>query len=328
MRLQMFYNFLLGCVVCSSFTLFSEDRQTYTLVKPNYRKNNVKVFADALYWYTSETVDWAFTLSSTPNTVKASYKTFTFDWKPGFRVGLGYNMNSNLWDTTLSYTWFRSKANDETHGSVTPAFLAARLSLLEPFAFGIASLDINYNMFDFQFGRNICACKGLLLKPTLGVRGGWIDQTINSSWERDIFGTHTATEDLKQHFQCGGPSGGVTLKWCTETTQFHRFSLIGQFTSDFLWGHWSITDQFTDNLFFTEIEVKTLDRNFGCFVLRGFLGAEWSWLNCCHTPFINIRLGYEMENWFNQFQIFSDASGSQNNNLILQGANFCLQVAF
>lgn len=286
----------------------------------------IDISADILYLYTSETVDWAFTLRSDESLVETAYKTFVFDWAPGFRLGLGYSMEHDRWDTRASYTWFQSKAKDHTVGPVKPAFLAARLSLLEPFANGKATLNLHYNMFDWDLGRSYLAGKCLILRPAIGVRGGWITQTIRSNWTIDD--THFASETVKQNFQGGGPTGGVNAKWCLGTCVDYSFSFLCQFQVDYLWGHWSIQDRFTDDLFFTIIHVKTLDRNFGSFVLHSFMGFEWDRNFDRNRTCLRCTLGYEIEDWLNQFQIFSDASGSQNNDLILQGLHFSLRFDF
>lgn len=299
-------------------------------VKREAQRKTIEVFADGLYWYTGETFDWAFTLTPSQNSLQTTYKTFSFDWAPGFRIGLGFNKEQYRWDTQASYTWFQSKATDHASGSVTPAFLAARLSLLEPFATGRASLKINYNIFDWDLGRNFMVCKYLLLRPSIGLRGGWIIQAIYSDWTipdfLDLF-LFSASENLKQKFKGVGPKGGITGKWCFGNIRRHSFSLIGQFEAGFLWGHWSIRDKFVDNLS-TVIYVKTFDRNFGSFVLHSFMGFGWDYNFNHDRSHFRLKLGYEIEDWLNQCQIFSDASGSQNNELILQGLNFGLHLNF
>jgi hypothetical protein len=54
---------------------------------------SVDLYADALYWQPSESVDWALTNSNISSTVQPnqiiSYKTIEFDYSPGFRIGLG-----------------------------------------------------------------------------------------------------------------------------------------------------------------------------------------------------------------------------------------------
>ena len=78
----------------------------------------------------------------------------------------------------------------------------------------------------------------------------------------------------------------------------------------------------------TVIYVKTLNRNFGSFMLHSFIGFGWDY-NFNHDRYhFGMKLGYEIEDWLNQCQIFTDASVSQNNELILQGLNFGLHFDF
>jgi len=311
-------------------SLWAEGGVANLSVRPEAQPKTVALFADFLYWHTSETVDWAFTLSTVGNSTNTSYKTFSFDWAPGFRVGLGYNMEHDQWDTRASYTWFQSKAIALTSGSVTPAFLSARLSLLEPFARGKASLNLHYNMFDWDLGRQFLVSEHLLIRPAIGLRGGWISQSIQSYWSKpslfDLF-TVTARERIKHRFKGGGPKGGISGKWGFGDFRKSAFSLIGEFEAGYLWGHWSIRDKFTD-LFNTEINIFTDDRNFGSFVLHTFAGLGWDVNFNCDRSHFSFKVGYELEDWFNQFQIFSDTSGSQNNNLVLQGLTANLRLDF
>ncbi len=310
--------------------LHADDGSSNHSIQAEVQRKTIYIFADALYWNASETLDWAFTLTSSHNSIQTAYKTFSFDWFPGFCIGLGYNMEHDQWDTRASYTCFQSKATDRASGSVTPAFLAARLSLLEPFSTGRASLNLHYNIFDWDLGRNFLVSKYLFLRPSIGLRGGWIIQAIYSDWTIPNF-LHlflfSASEDLKQRFKGGGPKGGITGKWCFGSIRRNSFSLIGQFEACFLWGHWSIRDKFVDNLS-TVIYVKTLDRNFGSFVLHSFIGFGWDYIFGHDRSNFSLKLGYEIEDWLNQCQIFSDASGSQNNDLILQGLNLGLHFDF
>ena len=284
------------------------------------------VMAEGFYWYTNETMDWAFTLKNEQNLTKTEYKTFVFDWAPGFRVGLSYTMNHDHWDTRAYYTWFMSKAEGSTSGPVTPAFLAARLSLLEPFSSGKASLHLDYDILDWDLGRYFSR-NSLALRPFIGLKGGWITQKIKSSWTTpDFLGFLfvSATENLKQSFKGVGPKGGVLGKWFLGN---RGFNLMGQLDAGYLWGHWSIQDKYTDN-FNTKISVITNDRDFGALVLHIFFGLGWEHYFKEERYHLGLKFGYEMENWFNHCQFFTDASGSQTNDLILQGLNFGINFDF
>jgi hypothetical protein len=310
--------------------IHADDNLSNLSIRSKAQSKTIDFFVDALYWHTGETVDWAFTLTQSQNSEKSSFKTFSFDWAPGFRIGLGYNMKHDQWDTQASYTWFQSKATDHTEGSVTPAFLAARLSLLEPFSTGKGRLNIHYNIFDWDLGRSFLPSEFLFLRPSIGLKGGWITQAIHSNWTIPkllSFFFFSASENLKQHFRGGGPKVGITGKWCFGNIRKHSLSLLGQFEAGYLWGSWSIQDKFFDDLL-TTIYLKTSDRNFGSLVLHSFIGFGWDSNFDRNRSHFGLKIGYEIEDWLNQFQIFSDASGSQNNDLILQGLNCGLRFDF
>ena len=291
--------------------------------RPQEQLRTIDVFADALYWKTGERVEWGFTTAASGNSLQVDYKTFSFDWAPGFRIGIGYNMEHNQWDTQLSYAWFQSKATGHANGLVTGASLADRLSLLEPFSKGKAQINLRYNIFDWDLGRSFQISDYLSFRPFIGLKGGRINQIIHFHWKSpralDLFPLDAA-ETMTNRFQGGGPKGGMTGKWSFGNIQTNTFSLIGTFEAGFLWGHWTVRNKYLDNLL-TLIKVKTPNRNFGAFMLHAFLGFGWDANFDCDRSHFSVKIGYEIEDWFDQFQIYSDISGAQTNDLILQGLN-------
>jgi hypothetical protein len=312
-------------------TLHAEDGLSNLSLRPESQSKTVDMFVEALYWYTSEEIDWAYTLHHKESLTQTSYKSFVFNWAPGFRVGLGYNMEHDQWDTQITYTWFQSKASASSSGPITPGFLAARLSFLEPFSTGRASIHLHYNMFDWDLGRAFLISNHLTLRPSIGIKAGWINQKIHSYWELlNILESPLsllARENLKQDFKGGGPKGAVTANWCFGKTQSSYFSLIGMFEAGYLWGHWSIQDQYIDTLN-TIIYTKTTPRSFGSFMLHSFLGLGWDCNFDQDRAHFKCKLGYEIEDWFNQCQIFTNISGAQSNDLILQGLTASLRFDF
>lgn len=299
--------------------------------RPAEQKRAFDVFAEALYWQPSETIDWAFTIDNQQNVLKDSFKTLVFDWAPGFRVGAGYHMKHDQWDTQASYTRYYSTAKDHAQGSVTSGFLAPKIiPLLQPFSTGNICLRFNYNMFDFDIGRSMLSSACFEFRPSIGLRGGRIAQTIHSSWTNPAYLLVlpvTASENIKQIFKGAGPKCAVNTKWFVKRTHNHSFSVIGQLEADYLWGHWSIRDNFFDN-YATKINVKTSERTFGSFVLHSFLGCGWDYAAKSGRMQYSLKLGYEIEDWFDHCQLFTNTSGSQKNDLILQGFNIHLRCAF
>lgn len=282
---------------------------------------HMHVWVEGLYWYTSETTDWGYTLKTDGRETKTDYKTFSFDWAPGIRLGIGYQQDESVLDTQFYYTKIATEAARKTKGPVTPAFMASRLSFLEPFSFGKARLHIDYNILDWEMGVRLYVTPSFLLHPAIGWKGGWIDQKIQSEWRRTIAAIPIAAqENLLQKFRGVGPKGAIQFQWNSED---FPVQLRGFMDVSYLWGYWSIKDRFTDNLK-TNIFVKTNHRNFCSLVLHNFIGVDWK----CAITALTMKFGYEMEAWLNQFQIFSNDSGGQNNNLIFQGITFGAELLF
>ena len=107
--------------------------------------------------------------------------------------------------------------------------------------------------------------------------------------------------------------------------QKHTLSLLANFEAGYLWGHWSIHDEFTDSLT-QKIFLKTTPRNYGSIVFHSFMGLGWD--SKLKRTQVALKIGYEIEDWFNQCQFFTDISGSQNNDLILQGLSLSLNFNF
>lgn len=299
--------------------------------RPQKQDKNIDIFADALYWYTSETVDWAFTRVPSLSFEKTAYKTISFEWDPGFRVGLGYNMHHDQWDTQFYYTWFQAHAKDHASGSVTSGFLAARLSLLEPFTTGKIHFNIHFNMFDWDLGRSFLVSKSLSLRPYIGAKGGWINQKGRAKWTIPNFAglgsLFSATEDVKNNFRGGGPKGGVNGKWILGNVNRHVFSIISNIASAYMWGHWTLRDEFIDTLS-TKTAIKMKDRNFGAFMLQALMGFGWDFNFDKNRSHFALKLGYEIQDWFNQFQVFTNISGTDNADLVFQGLTLDLRFDF
>lgn len=298
--------------------------------RPTAQDKSIDIFGDALYWFASETVDWAFTTAGDQN-FKTHYKTISFHWDPGFRVGLGYNMLHDQWDTQLAYTRFNTEAEARASGAVTSGFLAARLSLLEPFRTGKIRYDIHFNIFDWDLGRNFLVSKSLSFRPNIGIKGGWINQKMRLKWTIPNFAglgfLYSASESVKNNFRGGGPKGGVNTKWIFGSINGHAFSLVGDFAAAFMWGRWTLRDDFTD-LFLTHTSIPMKNHTFGAFMVQALIGLGWDFNFDKDRSRLALKLGYEIQDWLNQFQVFTNIAGTDNADLILQGLTVDLRFDF
>ena len=115
--------------------------------RPQSRQCNVDVFADLLYWHTSQTSEWTIISAVNENSQSLTHKVISFDWDPGFRVGIGYNMMHDGWDTQFAYSEFHTKAKDSVKpvvGEVLSDFLGNRTALIGTYQSGSVNWKLDY----------------------------------------------------------------------------------------------------------------------------------------------------------------------------------------
>ena len=299
--------------------------------------NRFTVSADFLYWYPSEEVAsiWADVITSSGNTSSWKAQGFDFDWDYGFRLGVGYKMVHDEWDTALYWTWFRTDAthtlSSEPGQTLRPEFFAAFLSFDTPRSMS-ANWDLFFNMFDAELGRRFWLSKNVSLRPFIGIKGGWIDQSIRVKYfdlvVDSIFPTDlTAKERLKNDFWGVGPLGGVNSLWKILGSGSRFFSLFGNFSVATMWGSWACSDVYKSPLPKTS-SVNTKDSVLGALMMGGFLGIGWDTNFYKEKAHFALKLGYEMQIWFNQLRIATFQLQRLHDDLTLQGLTLNCQVDF
>ena len=147
-----------------------------------------------------------------------------------------------------------------------------------------------------------------MLRPIIGLRGGWIDQSIDTAFQ----GSQSVTENIKNDFTGIGPKVGIDGKLTVAGDDDYQLNVVANFASAYLWGHWDIKDVLYDSNG-RMIDIATKDRHEGELALQALLGVSLDYKQ------LSVKLGYEINDYLNQMQIFDDASGGHKNDLILQG---------
>ncbi len=302
------------------------------------------VFADVLLWSAREPAAdcWAEVLSETTSSVRNDLLEVHFGWDPGFRVGIGYGMNHDQWDTQVYYTWFHTRGTDSISsapGTVHSGFYS-NFYVSNPTGGGLsgpaysqASIDwtIQFNIFDWELGRNFWVSRSLALRPFVGAKGGWIHQSIDSTWKNPSFiGSQftnpkffsTGTENIKNNFWGIGPSLGINTTWNLYTNACQLFNLFGDLSGALMWGHWTFHDAFNNDVE-QRVTVNLQNINSGATMIRTFMGLGWDvYLSQYH---FSTKLGYESQFWLDQLQYYSFVGGRLSNALTLQGGTleFC-----
>ena len=166
----------------------------------------------------------------------------------------------------------------------------------------------------------------LSLRPFLGVKGGWIHQTIhNEMWNPIDLPFTKAREDLKNNFWGVGPSGGLNTKWVLACGESNDFSLFGDFSGALMWAQWNFKDQYKNNAP-QEVIIDLPKIKGGAFMLRSFMGFGWDcYFSCFH---LSARLGYEMQFWLDQLQLVTLNVGRIHDELTFQGGTLDVRFEF
>nr|NGX26747.1 hypothetical protein [Chlamydiota bacterium] len=299
-----------------------------------------EVFADFLVWCTSEasTENWGQVFTTEGSTENIDLLSVSFGCDFGFRLGLDYSTCHDGWDLLGSYTWYRSVGKDSarTDGEITSAFLGnfyinnADGGKLSGPTYRSASIrwKIALNIFDAELGRLFCASECLTLRPFIGLKGGWIDQSIDTKWQdpTDPALLFTkASEDLKNDFWGIGPSAGLNLNWILCGTECHTFSLFNDLSGALMYGRWTFKDRYQNDR--SEVVIIDLSKIDGAApMIRDFIGLGWKREGKCYC--FAVRLGYEAQFWLSQLQFYTLNGGRLDNILTLQGGSLDVRFAF
>lgn len=287
-------------------------------------------FVDLLVWKLREgsADNWAQEISPDGAYKTADILQVPFHLNAGLRVGVGRNNNYNHWDTVFTYTWFQTKGSSQayvaTGGIYSPFVGNFYINNTNGSNFGPnyhnagVQWKLYYNIFDLELGKKFNIDQYLQLRPFIGLKGGFINQRIDTQWQNPTIATTfiAATENLKNDFAGIGPSVGINTTWPLYDRSKSSFKIVGNFSGALLWGHWSFSDLYENNTP-ASVAVNVESINGAASMVRALLGIEWSGL-LLKKP-MSIRLGYEAQVWFNQVQYYSFNMGRLNNLMSLQG---------
>ncbi len=338
----MISRFLCFVLASAALPLYSLDQCTEeewkqsTCGVPNIavERCRVDLFADVLLWAASESgsENWAQVFTSSGTSEAIDVLSVDFGWDPGVRVGLDYAMDHDQWNMEGIYTWYHTQGSSQaSNGNISSSFLGAFYINNADGAkdsgaqYREASIKwgITLNLLDWELGRKYWVSSALALRPFLGLKGGWIDQTIDTSWKGPI-GLDTfsfGTETIDNNFAGVGPSVGLDMQWQLGSLRRHAFSLFADFSGAVLWGRWTFKDVYQNNAPQT-VSVSLPSFQNGASMLRSLAGIEWS------VSSFALRAGYEAQFWLDQLRFYSFNAGRLNSLLAFQGGSLDVSFSF
>ncbi len=277
-------------------------------------------FLDALAWTASEqnASTWAMIISPAGNTRSVTTSTVTFNYKPGIKAGIELAPD-NFWSTTLAWTYYSTSTTNNI--ALGPSTIFSTMFSGNPFS----TLGIYYsayvdwqlvmNMGDATISHAFKPSPSLTFTPHIGIKGGTINQTVNSTWNAVIY---VSEESVHHSFTGVGPSFGVDSKW----NFYDGFSLEGDITTALMYGKWNITDVFKRPVVLGLLPALTYatsmtNSRLGTYMMDYYLGLEYLHKGKSQITF---KLGYEMQYWENQLRLTAFQQLPTHGDLTIQGA--------
>ena len=168
-----------------------------------------------IYMYAEEVgLDLAIPQNATTLALDGSVVRQSFDFKPGFKVGLGLNFDFDNWVAYAEYTWLHETTTKSISGNYVTNWIHPVGTVGTPVP--VSSMDskwhLNMDMVDLVMSRPFYQGRKLTVLPFGGVRGAWIRQSfrINAT----PVATATAVVSHNQsHNWAVGPHAGCQGHW-------------------------------------------------------------------------------------------------------------------
>ncbi len=292
----------------------------------------VYLIGEFLYWSANEDgLNFAYKAKGQPGQLPlldVKIKPFDIEWKPGFRVGLGYRLPHDRWEAKGYVTQFRTtnylKQTASGKEFIEPNFGQLSGSTMS-FIREEGNWHLKYTLFDIELARSFAASKALAICPFFGARAAWIHQRAHTEFS----GSQALEVEAKNHYRAGGLRLGSDLNFYL----MDYVCFFGQASASLLSGHFEDETQIElnqDILFSGKTRLQRLLAN--CELRAGAKGTIPLYRK---EAFLTFGLTYDMSLWFSENQTLNLLSApdtiqvqEQMANLTLQGVTFTTRLDF
>ncbi len=313
-------------------------------------EDGLKIIGEFLYWRAFEDnllVAANETTSGPSDSTSQNTTLITLQpsFKPGFRVGAGYNATYDDWWVDAIYTWYQTRTRvSATNPNVLMNNNPGIVSLIfaDPIGgtvvfagFVDSRWKLHYNVIDLELGRNFYISKNLSLNPFASIRGSWMRQSIHSSAvgitqsQFILFTPSIATSSQKQTFWGVGPRLGLNTHWLFGNSGV-GFFLNG--SASLLYAGFSYDNftsfQNTEAPFklveeFSHTSYKRINAN-----AELFLGFDYGHCWKDEALFLNVYAGYSATYWWGQNRMFTSNNLYSAGDLIFHGLTLGFDFEF
>ncbi|MBN2479760.1 MAG: hypothetical protein JXA94_05990 [Parachlamydiales bacterium] len=277
--------------------------------------------ATFLYWQANEEgLSLGYDVGNTEQiTTDLGEKVYEFDfkYKPAFKVGIGYNMNYDNWSLRLQYTRFYSTQTTSTSLRSSDFTFRSRWlsSAVNNYEKMQSKWTLDFNIFDLDLLRTYYNGKHLILEPSFGLKGGWIDQKYihevsNPLVAVDVNPLHA---DFLSDSWLIGPRAGLKTKWFLGC----GFNVIGNSSINLFYQKFNkviLQQQSNTNANLLSQNIKTNDQSNINSSFEYLLGLSYeTYFNRNNYHFL-ISAGYESQIYFRQNEIRSQSDTATSTN--------------
>lgn len=288
------------------------------------------VTADFLYWkadFDGLEIATENQQNSSLSSFKMSDVDFHGEWRPGFRVGLGWLFGEqDQWDLYANWTFFYDKATASEYSKefLQLNYIPSWSNILGPSASIVSgNWNLHFNMIDLEIGRNYFISRKIALRPHVGLRGGWIDLHYHAKY-RGAWGFTTIPSgnigftsrdtsfDAKDLFKGIGVRGGADFLWHFSD----HFGISSQISGSLLYGSFNVDETFNGGQPALVSTTKGLAAVINSFKVKyskdfnrvranidAFLGLFFETGISNNKYNFAMHAGYELSEWFQQNQL-------------------------
>ncbi|HSX11385.1 MAG TPA: Lpg1974 family pore-forming outer membrane protein [Chlamydiales bacterium] len=258
-----------------------------------------------------------------------------FQYKPGFKVGVGMNFDYDGWDGYAEYTWLHGKNSTDAHapttalGNILPLW-GSPLNEAASYTSVVGTWRFKFDFLDAELARSYYVGRKLSLRPYFGLRGAWIRQKHTAVYAEppatvppDV-GLVREWTTINQSVSWGiGPRAGVGANWLFRS----GFRVYGDAAVDMLYTRYNLSEREHDtfaplwNQDITQSHIDYLRTH-----LDFELGLGWGSYFHCNRWHVDLSAGYGFQAFFDQnmfrhYNTFLPGSYSRNpnGNLYIQG---------
>jgi len=267
---------------------------------------DLDVYASFIYWHVSqESMDLP-VLSLTTTGAPVGVVFQPFDYKPGFKVGIGSELGHDNWTWFAEYT--RLHQTTTFSSTLAPGFLWAQNSWFAPEADEetyaptnlTSSWKMNFDMVDLDFSRPYYQGTYLTISPYGGLRGLWITEAVSIATNPGE--ASVSSTNIRSHCWSVGPLAGVCSHWLMGS----GFRFEGKASGSLLFTRYTklAVDEFFSAIATADVAVSAnpITQNYD--VLRPAMelgiGIGWGTYLNCGKWYIDLSASYDFLHFWGQ----------------------------